>query len=210
MGGVGRCDVGRSASLIEWLVYFWREVSIGCWWACLTGMEGAAGPLRRVKDAAHICGAGSSWCWRRSQGGPGGVWRRDCPTLRFTIRYAAIANLPGLILQRCWVSHGAGPCWGWADPWTLQRTGVSLGLDQDWDRFRFSRILLQITLPWLHLQIGAGIECFEVQSLKTYWTDNQQSPSLTGPPSGSGSPRISAPQTKQTISLEKVVSTGRK
>ncbi len=100
-----------------------------CQWAGLTGVEGAAGTLRRVEHAAYICGAGGSRGRGRSQGGAGGVGGGDSPPLGLTVGDAAITDLPGLVLQRRRVSHGAGPRRGRTDPRRLQRTGVLLHLD---------------------------------------------------------------------------------
>lgn len=102
-----------------------------CQWAGLTGVEGAAGTLRRVKHAAYICGAGGGGGRGRSQGGAGGIGGGDSPSLGLAIRDAAIADLPGLVLQRRWVSHGARPRRGRTDPRRLQRTGVLLHLEEE-------------------------------------------------------------------------------
>ncbi len=80
-----------------------------CQWAGLTGVERTAGTLWRVEHAAYICGAGGSRSRGWSQRGTGGVGCRDGPPLSLAVRDAAVTNLPGLVLQRCWVSHGARP-----------------------------------------------------------------------------------------------------
>lgn len=92
-------------------------------------MEGAAGTLRRVEHAAYVCGAGGGGGGGWSQGGAGGVGGRDGPPLGLTVRDAAVADLPGFVLQRRRVSHGAGPRRGRTDARRLQRAGVLLHLD---------------------------------------------------------------------------------
>lgn len=98
-------------------------------WVELTGMEGAAGTLRRVEHAAYIGGAGGGGCGGRSQRCAGGVGGGDSPALGLAVGDAAVADLPGLVLQRCWVSHGAGPRRRRTDPRRFQRTGVPLHLE---------------------------------------------------------------------------------
>lgn len=105
-----------------------------CQGAGLTGVEGAAGTLRRVEHAAYVCGAGSGRGRGGSKGGAGGVGGGDSPSLGLAVRDAAITDLPGLVLQRRWVSHGAGPRRGGTDPWRLQRTRVLLHLKEEEDQ----------------------------------------------------------------------------
>lgn len=102
-----------------------------CEWAGLTGVEWAAGSLRRVEHAAHICGAGGGGGGRgRGQGGTGRVGGRGRHPLGLAVRDAAVADLPGLVLERRRMSHGAGSGRSGSDPRRLQRIGVLLRLQQ--------------------------------------------------------------------------------
>lgn len=93
-------------------------------------MEGAAGTLRGVKDAAYISGAGCGRGRRWGQWRPGGVWGGDGATLGLAVCDPVVADLSGLVLQRRGVPHGAEPRRCWSDSRGLQRTGVLLRLDR--------------------------------------------------------------------------------
>lgn len=90
-------------------------------------MEGAGRPLRRVKHAADLCGAGGG---RRGQGGAGRVGSGCRAALCLAVRDAAVADLPRLVLQRRGVAHGARADGGWPDPRRLQIIVVLLHLSQ--------------------------------------------------------------------------------
>lgn len=98
--------------------------------AGLTGVEGAAGALWRVKHAAYISGAGGGGGRGWSQRSAGGVGGGDGSPFCLAVWDATVADLSRLVLQRCRVSHGTGPRRGWTDPRGLQRTGVLLRLKQ--------------------------------------------------------------------------------
>ena len=133
---IGQCQWAGLVSHL-WLVgqcqWAWSESNLWfvgkCQWAGLTGVEGAAGTLRRVKHAAYICGAGGGGGRGWSQWGAGWIGGGGSPTVSLTVRDAAVTNLPGLILQWCWMSHGARPWRGWTDSRGLQSTVVLLYLD---------------------------------------------------------------------------------
>lgn len=98
-------------------------------WVGLTGVKGAAGPLRRVKHAADIRRAGGSGGRRRGQGRAGGVGGGDGATLGLAVGDPAVADLAGLVLQGRWVPHGAGPGRGGPDPRGLEGAGVLFHLE---------------------------------------------------------------------------------
>lgn len=88
-------------------------------------MEGAAGV--GVEDAAGVGGAGGGRGGRRRQRRARGVGggRRG---LGLALGDAAVADLPGLLLQGRGVPHGARPWVGGPDARGLQGVAVLLGL----------------------------------------------------------------------------------
>lgn len=93
----------------------------------LTGVEGAGGGLRGVENAADVGGAGGPGGGRRGQGGAGRVGGRG-RALRLAVRDPAVADLPGLVLERRRVPHGSWPGRGGAYPRRLQGAVIPFGL----------------------------------------------------------------------------------